>query len=197
VAYGRVAAYCDSARGSANPEHWSKRLQTAIKDELFAFLAGYTVGGIDLPALLSSTWDAEEIVRRLNAEFEMDYSTMLSHAVGIDFFRDAYKAHYDHWEKDSDKELESLTGTVSAYFGSSPATPRGNAKLSQRGRRARHVYAAATGFFIATCVAFVCAVGITVMMASSLPSQKTEPPANPIQINPQARPSGVTPNEPR
>jgi hypothetical protein len=143
---------------------WNGREVRGLLLHLYGYLFGYTTGrGIIFFADLSEGWNQAEIVQRLQADFNLDYSFLIKYKASIEDCRTIYRNVYKS-QKDSDEQdlarLKSMTG---AYLGwtekerrrmSSPDDSKTLAKVKRRALVARNMKIIASMFFTVSALTF-------------------------------------------
>jgi hypothetical protein len=145
-----------------------RSLATVEARWLYGLAVGYLGGsGLERPAPLQVTWSREEIVKRLDSEFGLDYQFLTELNSPIELCRDAYQAQVDVDKTSSEEMFEKFSDSVSAFRGLTVAA--GRAELTgvtdeQREQRriaavrVKRIAVAAWACFVLACVMFTVAV---------------------------------------
>ena len=97
---------------------WALGFGRAVMFHLGLYMAGYVAGsGHDHAEPLSDQWDEQEIVRRLQDDFGLDYSFLHAYQVPLAEYRKSYKQQYELWEHHEAEGKESMAGLVGAHLG--------------------------------------------------------------------------------
>ncbi|OQW37786.1 MAG: hypothetical protein A4E19_12235 [Nitrospira sp. SG-bin1] len=99
---------------------WALGFGRGVMFNLGSHMAGYVTGyGFDHVEPLSDQWDEQEIVRRLQDDFGLDYSFLHAYQVPLAEYRNSYKRQYELWEHHEADGKESMAVLVGAHLGMS------------------------------------------------------------------------------
>jgi hypothetical protein len=134
--------------------------------DLFFRLQGHLAAyGLDVtePDQIENRWTQDEILQRLNREFDTDLTSLADSALPIDLYRTLYSRHLELWHEHQSRRLNDLFQLLAAYGMYDPST----AMMSQADtlRPVRRIVAcvkwlrrAASWSFIISCVSFLFAL---------------------------------------
>lgn len=72
---------------------------------------------VDVPSILDDEWDRAEIVRRLQDDFGVDYSFLVTYGTPIEGCREAYASQYKIVEEAHEENMAVIRRAVGAYCG--------------------------------------------------------------------------------
>jgi hypothetical protein len=98
---------------------WSTATMISSANRLHAEICGMEAGlrEAKLPRELSEGWDEAEIVRRLQADLDVNYAFLLEHQVPLEKCREEYRIQYGMWQRYEKERLDKLKTAVANSLG--------------------------------------------------------------------------------
>jgi hypothetical protein len=118
---------------------------------------------VDEPDELENHWSQDEIIQRINRDFETDLTRFADLNLPIDFYRTLYSGHLDSWNKSQSKRLNNLLEVLNAYGMHDPSSamqsPADSLRFTKR-LVAKIGYLRRCAFicFLGTCISFLFAL---------------------------------------